>query len=162
VLTFCCTRIDLADRARELTQAMPGLRIISIGDAANAKDLQVLAKAPQSTPPDRKPEADDVVVTIFTSGTTGKLKAVEHTQTNWAAMALNILANHDVREGDIMLHAASMIHASGCFILPYWISGGMAAVLPGFTPALEAHRAQHGVDHAWHATGSAWDRGSGF
>jgi acyl-CoA synthetase (AMP-forming)/AMP-acid ligase II len=126
---------DLADGARELAQIMPGLKTISIGDAASPNDLQALAKAQPATPPDRKPEADDIVVTIFTSGTTGKLKAVQHTQASWAAMALNILANHDVREGDIMLHAASMIHASGCFILPYWISGGTAAVLPGFTPA---------------------------
>lgn len=28
-----------------------------------------------------------------------------------------------------------MIHASGCFIVPYWLRGGVAAVLPGFTPA---------------------------
>ena len=125
---------DLADRARELTQAVPGLRTISIGDAG-ANDLQALAKAQPATPPERKPEADDIVITTFTSGTTGKLKAVEHTQASWAGMTLNILENHDVREGDIMLHAASMIHASGCFVLPYWIRGGMAAVLPGFTPA---------------------------
>ncbi|MCO5129988.1 MAG: AMP-binding protein [Xanthobacteraceae bacterium] len=126
---------DLADRARELTQAVPGLRTISIGDSASADDLQALAKAQPATPPEREPEADDIVVTTFTSGTTGKLKAVEHTQASWAGMTLNILANHDVREGDIMLHAASMIHASGCFVLPYWIRGATAAVLPGFTPA---------------------------
>ena len=34
-----------------------------------------------------------------------------------------------------MLHAASMIHASGCFVLPYWLRGGTAAILPGFSPA---------------------------
>jgi acyl-CoA synthetase (AMP-forming)/AMP-acid ligase II len=34
-----------------------------------------------------------------------------------------------------MLHAASMIHASGTFVLPYWLRGGAAAILPGFTPA---------------------------
>ena len=34
-----------------------------------------------------------------------------------------------------MLHAASMIHASGCFVLPYWIRGAAAAILPGFSPA---------------------------
>ena len=33
-----------------------------------------------------------------------------------------------------MLHAASMIHASGTFVLPYWLRGGAAAILPGFTP----------------------------
>src|SRR5688500_10557206 len=34
-----------------------------------------------------------------------------------------------------MLHAASMIHASGTFVLPYWIRGAAAAILPGFSPA---------------------------
>jgi acyl-CoA synthetase (AMP-forming)/AMP-acid ligase II len=126
---------DLAERARELTKLVNGLKIVSIGDVANPNDLLALAKSQPQTLPDTRPEPDDVVITIFTSGTTGKLKAVEHTQASWAAMTANILANLDVREGDVMLHAASMIHASGCFIVPYWIRGGMAAVLPGFTPA---------------------------
>lgn len=124
----------LAARAGELAAAMP-LTLISIGDEARADDLLALAAAQPETPPDRVPEPDDVVITIFTSGTTGKLKAVEHTQASWAAMATNVLINMEVREGDVMLHAASMIHASGCFIVPYWLRGGVAAVLPGFTPA---------------------------
>src|SRR5690606_20500276 len=111
------------------------LKTIGIGAADDPNDLLALARARPATPPGREPEADDIVITVFTSGTTGKLKAVEHTQASWGAMTANILANHDVREGDIMLHAASMIHASGCFVLPYWIRGGTAAVLPGFTPA---------------------------
>ena len=28
-----------------------------------------------------------------------------------------------------------MIHASGCFVMPYWLRGGTAAILPGFSPA---------------------------
>lgn len=127
--------LDLVDRAHELAQLMPGLRTISIGNASDPNDLLTLARQQSDAPPARQPEADDIVVTIFTSGTTGTLKAVEHTQASWAGMTMNILANHDVRENDVMLHAASMIHASGCFILPYWIRGGTAAVLPGFTPA---------------------------
>ncbi len=127
--------LDLADRARELSQMIAGLKTVSVGDASDPNDLLTLAGRQSGEPPSRRPEADDIVVTIFTSGTTGKLKAVEHTQASWAGMTLNILTNHDVREGDIMLHAASMIHASGCFVLPYWIRGGAAAVLPGFTPA---------------------------
>jgi fatty-acyl-CoA synthase len=27
-----------------------------------------------------------------------------------------------------------LIHASGCFVMPYWLRGGTAAILPGFTP----------------------------
>ncbi len=127
--------LDLADRARELAQVVAGLKLASVGNGSDPNDLLTLAEKQSGDPAPRRPEADDIVVTIFTSGTTGKLKAVEHTQESWAGMTLNILANHDVREDDIMLHAASMIHASGCFILPYWIRGAAAAVLPGFTPA---------------------------
>ena len=84
---------------------------------------------------------------IYTSGTTGALKAVVHTQASWAAIAANILANLVSPGRDsVMLHAASLIHASGTFVLPYWIRGGCAAVLPGFDPEaylddLARHRA---------------------
>lgn len=125
---------DLAERARELKAAMPGLTLIPVGNASDAGDLLALAASRPDTPPSRRCEPDDIVITIFTSGTTGKLKAVEHTQASWAAMATNVLINMEVGEGDVMLHAASMIHASGCFIVPYWLRGGVAAVLPGFTP----------------------------
>ena len=65
-----------------------------------------------------------------------------------------------------MLHAASLIHASGCFVMPYWLRGGTAAILPGFTPAsyLEAierwrpARAQPRPDHAADAVPDAGHR----
>lgn len=127
--------MDLKPRAQELAQSMPGLKTICIGDPTDPNDLLYVAKSQPQTAPERRPEPDDIVITIFTSGTTGRLKAVEHTQASWAAMTMNICANLEIKEGDIMLHAASMIHASGCFVVPYWINGGTAAVLPGFTPA---------------------------
>jgi acyl-CoA synthetase (AMP-forming)/AMP-acid ligase II len=34
-----------------------------------------------------------------------------------------------------MLHAASLFHASGCFVLPYWMKGATTAVLGRFEPA---------------------------
>ena len=75
------------------------------------------------------------MLAIFTSGTTGKLKAVQHTQASYAGIVLNILLNlPDIRRGDVMLHAASLIHASGTFVVPYWLRGGASAVLPGFDP----------------------------
>jgi len=127
--------VDLTARAQELAQAMQGLKLVCVGNADNPDDLLHLAQAQPDSHPTRVAEPDDVVITIFTSGTTGKLKAVEHTQASWAAMATNVLINMEIAEGDIMLHAASMIHASGCFIVPYWLRGGVAAVLPGFTPS---------------------------
>jgi acyl-CoA synthetase (AMP-forming)/AMP-acid ligase II len=110
--------------------------------------LELAARAPAG-PVVADPAPDDDLLLLATSGTTGKLKLVRHTQATYAAIVANILANLvDPRPGDVMLHAASLIHASGTFVLPFWLRGGAAAVLPGFAPAgfldaIERHGATH-------------------
>ena len=121
---------EYTSRAQALQAAIPGLRRFCLED-----DLLPLADSASAADPDilHKPEAP--VLALFTSGTSGKLQAAVHTQSSWAAVALNILANLiDFQPGDTMLHAASMIHASGTFILPCWVRGATAAILPGFDP----------------------------
>ena len=133
----------LEDRATELRAALPGLRLLGLGAGDDEQDLLNLAGGEPVEAPAHRPAPDDVVLALYTSGTSGVLKAAEHTQASYAAVALNILNNLvDPVEGDVMLHAASMIHASGTFVLPFWIRGATSAVLPGFTPAvyLEAIR----------------------
>ena len=126
---------DLSQRARELAGLVPGLAVFGLGVAALGPDLLQLARGASSAPPPRRAEPGDVVLTIYTSGTTGALKAAEHTQASYAAIALNILLNLiEPRRGEAMLHAASLIHASGTFVLPYWLRGGRSLVLPGFQP----------------------------
>lgn len=132
-VTLLLHGLDLLERAKELAQLLPGLKTRGLGTGDDG-DIARLAQAQPDTLPDRSPEPDDVVIAIYTSGTTGKLKAVLHTQASWAAMSENVLNNVEIKAGDVMLHAASLIHASGCFVLPYWIRGGTAAVLPGFVP----------------------------
>ncbi|MEU4667715.1 AMP-binding protein [Amycolatopsis sp. NPDC023774] len=127
----------LAQRAVTLAEALDGLRLAGLGDRQRAQDLDLVAEL------DRVPAADprvavapdDVVLALYTSGTTGTLKAAQHTQASYAAITTNILANLlSPGRGSAMLHAASLIHASGTFVLPYWIRGGRAVVLPGFDP----------------------------
>ncbi len=138
-LAGICTLVygaSQVERAAELQAAMPELRLYGLGDQALGPDLLKLAEdAPDSDP--RLPAGpDDVLLRLFTSGTSGTLKAAEHTQATYAAVVHNVLTNLiDPAPGEIMLHAASMIHASGTFVLPYWLRGGTAAILPGFTPA---------------------------
>ena len=87
---------------------------------------------------------------LFTSGTTGTLKAVQHTMpATYRAVTHNVLSNLiDPRPGEIMLHAASMIHASGTFVMPYWIRGGTSAILPGFSPASYVEAIERWRPHA--------------
>lgn len=76
----------------------------------------------------------DIATIQYTSGTTGTMKAAVHTHEVWTAICNNILTSLDIREGDIMLHAAPLTHASGTLILPHWVSGAANSILSGFEP----------------------------
>jgi acyl-CoA synthetase (AMP-forming)/AMP-acid ligase II len=137
----------LAERAADLADRMPGLRLVRLGPGSGAVDLLDEMTQASASDPQVPAEPGDPVLILYTSGTTGALKAVVHTQASYAAICANILANLVSPGPDsVMLHAASLIHASGTFVLPYWVRGGAAAVLPGFDPgsyldSLARHRA---------------------
>jgi acyl-CoA synthetase (AMP-forming)/AMP-acid ligase II len=127
-----------AERAGELAAGVDGLRLASLGPAPQVGAVDLLEEMKQASAADPRTPAEpgDPVLVLYTSGTTGVLKAVEHSQASFAAITANILGNLiSPGRGSVMLHAASLIHASGTFVLPYWIRGGCAAVLPGFDPA---------------------------
>lgn len=120
---------EIADRVDGLLILGLGVRIAGIGDLLARTDDVVGEPAVDLSP-------DDPTLMLYTSGTTGKLKAVIHTQGSYGAICTNILANLlDPQRDSVMLHAASLIHASGTFVLPYWVRGGASAILPGFEPA---------------------------
>ena len=125
---------SLAQRARELRDAVPGLRALGLGMGGDDDILAIAAGMPADEP-DTPAQPEDVVLTLFTSGTTGTLKAARHTQASYAGICRNIMLNLvDVRRDDAMLHAASLIHASGTFVLPFWLRGARTVILPGFEP----------------------------
>ena len=138
---------SLIDRAAELAGALPGLITLGLGATiAGGKDLAGLSATQDSTAPPVRLGHDDIVITLYTSGTTGVLKAAQHTQGTYAAICRNVLLNlFPIAPDDRMLHAASLIHASGTFVLPFWLRGACSVVLPGFVPdaylaAIEEHR----------------------
>lgn len=139
---------DLADRAAELKALNPALACLGLGvSLADDDDLLAMAQAMPETAPQIDVRPEDVIITLYTSGTTGVLKAAQHTQGSYAAICRNILMNlFPARPDDAMLHSASLIHASGTFVLPLWLRGARNVVLPGFAPAtfLEAI-AQHRI-----------------
>ncbi len=126
----------LTARADELAERLDGLRTVSLG-LGRTGDLDLLAEMDRASAADPGLPArpDDVILALYTSGTTGTLKAAQHTQASYAAIVANILANVlSPARGDVMLHAAPLIHASGTFVLPFWLRGAEAAVLGGFDP----------------------------
>jgi len=127
---------ELAERAESLAARVAGITLLGLGSQRCGADLLVEALSAPSDDPQTPAEPDDVILTIFTSGTTGRLKAAEHTQATYAAVSNNTSINlPDVEPDDVMLHAASLFHASGCFVLPYWMKGACSAVLARFEPA---------------------------
>jgi fatty-acyl-CoA synthase len=121
------------ERARSLAEAVPGLRCLGLGAG---EDFLQLARDESDAAPRLVPEPDDDVLALYTSGTTGSLKMVRHSQATFSAVVLNALANLvDPKPGDMILHAAPLIHASGVFIMPFWVRGGVSGILPGFDPA---------------------------
>lgn len=127
---------DLSGRAQELQDICPGLRCHGLGAVlAGGADLLELAASQPLTRPAVHVSPEDIVLTLYTSGTTGVLKAAQHTQASYAGICRNILLNlFPIGQDDAMLHAASLIHASGTFVLPFWLRGACTVVLPGFAP----------------------------
>ncbi|MFS2293389.1 MAG: AMP-binding protein [Actinomadura sp.] len=127
---------DLTDRARALAAELPGVTFLGLETSlADEPPLMERAKSAPATLPEVEVHPDDVILTLYTSGTTGTLKAAQHTQASYAAICRNVLLNlFPATPGDAMLHAASLIHASGVFVLPLWLRGGRTVILPGFVP----------------------------
>jgi len=126
---------ELGERAEALAARVDGVKMLGLGSNRCGPDLLLEAASAPSTDPLTPAGPDDVILTIFTSGTTGRLKAAEHTQETYAAVSNNTSMNMpEVGPDEVMLHAASLFHASGCFVLPYWMKGATTAVLGRFEP----------------------------
>lgn len=128
---------QLQDEAERIALAIKELRLYVIDDdGGSTQSLIDSAYDCHSECPKVDVHHDDVLMTLFTSGTTGTLKAAQHTQATYANIARNILTNLvSFNSSDVMLHAASMIHASGTLIVPAWVRGAQALVMHKFVPS---------------------------
>lgn len=125
--------VELQQRAEALQAALPKLVCLGLDAHFGAgHDLVAEAATHSTSAPPIAVAPDDVVLTLFTSGTTGTLKAAQHTQASFAAICKNVLLNLiAVQHDDAMLHAASLIHASGVFVLLFWLRGAKAVIITG-------------------------------
>lgn len=127
---------DLTEHAAALKAQLPDLVCLGLdAELPGGQDLMANISQHSTVPPTITVSEDDVVLTLFTSGTTGTLKAAQHTQSSYAGVCKNVLMNLiDVKHDDAMLHAASLIHASGVFVLPFWLRGARTVIMSAFDP----------------------------
>ena len=84
--------------------------------------------------PDVEVEADDLAVLAYSSGTTGKLKAIMQTFGNRIAAIRKLLMIPEMRIGTdtIFCHVGPITHASGMWLMPVMFRGGCNLVLSRF------------------------------
>ena len=129
---------EFSERAGQLKHCESLHHLCQMNGTTKEPWIVNMAEYVQTVSSDEPPvlvDESDLATIQYTSGTTGVLKAAVHTQETWAAICNNILISLDIQEGDIMLHAAPLTHASGTLVLPHWIRGGANSILPGFQPA---------------------------
>ena len=108
---------DFAGMARGLKASLPRLEhvIVVDGDGPDSFDNMLLKEAPASNMTPLKP--DDVLMLMFTSGTTGEPKGVMHTS-NTVLTTLDLATERlELTPGDIMLAATPLGHLTGYAML---------------------------------------------
>jgi long-chain acyl-CoA synthetase len=101
--------------------------------AVNYEELLGKARAQRA---DNAPARSDLHSIYFTSGTTGRPKAVMLTQDNW----INIVSTHlldinpHISRDDVGLLCAPITHATGSLVLPHLARGARLKILDHFDP----------------------------
>ncbi|MBL9071395.1 MAG: long-chain fatty acid--CoA ligase [Sphingopyxis sp.] len=116
------------------------------GDGPGVREALVTASAPLA----EASAPGDLAGIFYTGGTTGLPKGVMLSHANLTAMASNLLAHIDFREGDVLFHAAPMFHLADIGTL----FGTMAAGTHVFRRQLDAETmladfVEHRVTHCF-------------
>ncbi len=127
---------EWAERVRELVVTLPRrVPVVSVApDEMPAIDDAPAAPATPDPPP---PKPDDLVLLMYTSGTTGLPKGVMLTQANLAANAQSISAEHGLTAADRVLAVLPLYHinAFAVTMLAPLVEGGSLAMPPKFSAA---------------------------
>jgi fatty-acyl-CoA synthase len=138
---------SFADRARDLSARLPGLRrLLSFGEADVGKDLMSLARtfAPQPLVPPLV-NAEDLSALAYTGGTTGMPKGVMNTYRGSATMAQLMVSELQWPDEVRHLVCTPLSHAGSSLFVPLQLQGATMFVLPTFEAgavleAIERHR----------------------
>lgn len=141
-LADCAPSALLADAAfgqlaGELAQALPGIRLVYVDDAAAPSGMEHVEALIERSPamPDAMRAGGDLAGIFYTGGTTGRSKGVMLSHTNVTTNALNSLSEGIWSQGMRYMHAAPMFHlANGMGMYAALLQGGSNVIVQGFAP----------------------------
>ena len=133
VLVFDAAKFS--ERAAELAQKVPGLKLLAFGSSPVAEDLCLLAER-CSPAPLVAPKVDGGSIGRFTysGGTTGKPKALASIQRSSTAALQIMLAEWEWPAQPRVLSCAPLSHSGAAMILPTLLKQGTIMIQPGFDP----------------------------
>jgi len=131
---------EYADGVGGLAKELEGLRqYFCVGDsfAGRPSYADVLQAQSPEEPRVEIDENEDLCLMKYTSGTTGKPKGVMLTHRGLRAVATNLLADRlHIDERDCLLASGPLTHATGFYVLPFWIKGGRVVINRRFDTAM--------------------------
>ena len=145
----------IADKVVELRTALPRLRIVQVGDAADgAVDFEaMLASQPAELRFTRDIDPDDTAAFFHTGGTTGAPKLVRHTHRNEVHASWLMGMAYGFRPEDVVLNGFPLFHVAGVFchglaefaagatvLIPSKLGMRNAAFVKDHWRVVEAHR----------------------
>lgn len=124
------------NRANEIAEALPSLRIMSFGDTPFSENICRLIEQfqPESLVAPTV-SADDVIRLGYTGGTTGKPKAIASTQRASLAALQMMLTDWEWPGTPHILSCTPLSHAGSALILPTLLKGGSIMALARFDAA---------------------------
>jgi fatty-acyl-CoA synthase len=133
VLIFDAERYG--ERAAELAQQVPAMRLLALGSSPIAENLSELAQ--QFTPARLVAPLVDpngVMRLGYSGGTTGKPKALASVQRTGLVTVQIMMAEWEWPNPLRFLSCTPLSHAGAAMFLPTLLKGGTMLVLPGFDP----------------------------
>ena len=129
---------DFSAIARELKKRVPGVKTWMGVPRGDKRDLSYedLLSASSPVSPEIEVSPDDADRINYTSGTTGRPKGVLMTFGVAQARLRNDFFNEEIliTHKDVYLAVAPLTHAGGVVLIPYYIKGATAVIMPSFDP----------------------------